>query len=559
MGHLKDCNDRYGTDLCRKLKLRLIGGQHQGRRFSRNLIYTPVFGRYAWDEAQGRKVCKPTTPTIATYNLHTAEDSNFSRRLRRQWRIQATDLFDHWLADTGQWERMIAYVNRCPRIGSKRLALVMLDIDCHRGQSIEEANQTALAIDGALTDALIYWEPSTSGGGLHGYCMISWSASATNAQIREDMEAMGTLLGALTAEMAAGCKEVRGAPMLFMGREIIKCGTWAKIPWPQTRGDAESLVDALEHEVDAADLLQVLTDLTGLRGAAEKAGARAGSGSYSNTVSGAESVLNADEDTYRRASRFCASYLRSFYRAHGRLSASTPNAIVFIDEVHEAMASAQTALFKAVDERAVFVRETYSDTTSKLDLVPFTLIVATTDPQRLLPPLRDRMRLICQLSRYTTEDLKALLGQKAAQLGWQIEESALEQIAQRGMGTPRLALRLLLSARRTARAEGGTTISLLHAERTFGVEEVDALGLGPDEQRYLRILAESNSPVRVKVLATRLGQPMQAVTQVVESNLLWLGLIDRCDAGRALTVRGLEHARVLLERESRISTAVEGN
>lgn len=239
------------------------------------------------------------------------------------------------------------------------------------------------------------------------------------------------------------------------------------------------------------------------------------------------------------------------------LSASSPNAIIFIDEVHEALGSAQTALFKAIDERAVFVKEAYSDAITKLDLVPFTLVLATTDPQRLLPPLRDRMRLVCQLSRYNTDDLAALLRQKTTQLGWEVEDAALTQIAQRGMGTPRLALRLLQSARRTARAEGETTISLAHAERTFSVEEVDAFGLGPDEQRYLRILGESNSPVRVNVLATRLGQPMQAVTQVIESNLLWLGLIDRGDAGRSLTARGIEHARDLLGRENRLSAASE--
>lgn len=239
------------------------------------------------------------------------------------------------------------------------------------------------------------------------------------------------------------------------------------------------------------------------------------------------------------------------------LSASSPNAIIFIDEIHEAIGSAQTALYKAIDERAVFVKESYSDSVTKLDLVPFTLIMATTDPQRLLPPLRDRMRLVCQLSRYTVDDLTALLRQKTMQLGWDVENFALTQIAQRGMGTPRLALRLLQSARRTARAEGDTTISLAHAQRTFIVEEIDAFGLGPDEQRYLRILGDSNSPVRVNVLATRLGQPMQAVTQVIESNLLWLGLIDRCDAGRALTARGIEHARHLLGHEIRVSTANE--
>jgi Holliday junction DNA helicase RuvB len=239
------------------------------------------------------------------------------------------------------------------------------------------------------------------------------------------------------------------------------------------------------------------------------------------------------------------------------LGASSPNAIVFIDEIHEAMPMSQTALFRALDEGAVFLKEAYSDSVTKINLVPFTLVLATTDPQRLLPPLRDRMRLICQLSRYSIDDLAALLRQKTGQCGWQVEESALRQIAQRGMGTPRLALRLLQSARRTARADGATTITQAHVERTFAVEEVDSLGLGPDEQRYLRLLGEAGGPVRLNVLASRLGQPVDAVARVVESNLVWLGLIDRSDLGRALTARGIEHVRASIGRESRLSATPE--
>jgi len=231
------------------------------------------------------------------------------------------------------------------------------------------------------------------------------------------------------------------------------------------------------------------------------------------------------------------------------LSAESPNAVMFIDEVHEASAAAQTALYKALDERAVFVTETFSDKTTKLDLVPFTLIAATTDPQRLLPPLQDRMRLICQLSRYTVEDLEALLKQKARQLGWEVEESTLRPIAERSMGTPRLALRLLQAARRTVRAAGDSVITAAHAQRTFEVEQIDRLGLATDERAYLSILAEVSGPVRLMVIASRLGQPPEAVSRVVETNLLWLGLIARTERGRCLTAKGLEHVRASKQRE----------
>jgi len=231
------------------------------------------------------------------------------------------------------------------------------------------------------------------------------------------------------------------------------------------------------------------------------------------------------------------------------LSASSPNTILYCDEIHEAVPSAQTTLFRAIDEGAVFVKETYSDSVAKIDVVPFTLVLATTDPQKLLSPLRDRMKLVCQLSRYNVEDLCALLRQKSTQLGWEVDESVLEQVAQRGLGTPRLALRLLQSARRTARSLGETAITLDHAVRTFAVEEIDCLGLGRDERAYLSILGEAAKPIRLMVIASRLGQPPEAVSRVVETNLLWLGLIARTDRGRCLTAKGLEHVRASKQRE----------
>ena len=83
------------------------------------------------------------------------------------------------------------------------------------------------------------------------------------------------------------------------------------------------------------------------------------------------------------------------------------------------------------------------------------------------------------------------------------------------------------SIRRTARSLGDTNLSIHHAKATFEVEELDEAGLNSDERQYLAILSESVRPMRLGVIASRLGQPSEAVAKVVESNLLWLGFIDR--------------------------------
>ena len=222
------------------------------------------------------------------------------------------------------------------------------------------------------------------------------------------------------------------------------------------------------------------------------------------------------------------------------LGASEPRSILFVDEAHEVPAAVQTAMLKAIDERAVFICGD-SDKVTRLVIEPFCLILATTNPEGLLPPLRDRMRLICQLRRYETEDLIALLRQKVNQLRWPLEDDVLVEISKRSHGTPRLAVRLLEAVRRSARAVGADAIDRTHAVAAFELEELDELGLGPDERAYLAMLADSPRPLRLGVISSCLGQPPEAVARVVEANLLWHGLIERSDRGRALTAAGLAH------------------
>ena len=73
------------------------------------------------------------------------------------------------------------------------------------------------------------------------------------------------------------------------------------------------------------------------------------------------------------------------------------------------------------------------------------------------------------------------------------------------------------------------------------VEGVDSLGLDMLEQRYLQILSESSSPIRLNILATMLGLPRRTIESVVESELLRLGLVMKDELGRTLTPQGREH------------------
>ncbi len=218
---------------------------------------------------------------------------------------------------------------------------------------------------------------------------------------------------------------------------------------------------------------------------------------------------------------------------------ASEKAVVHIDEAHELEKEFQTALYLAIDQKKLFVQGPKSRPQS-IPIADFTLLLSTTDEYSLLQPLRDRMKLVLRFQFYSEVELTTLLQQRSKALGWGVDAEVLPLIAQRSRGTPRLALRLLQSCRRVCRASGAKTITQDHLEKACLLEQIDALGLGPTEQQYLRILGEG--PTRLNVIASMMGLPARTVSQVTEPFLIRAGLVAKDDQGRRqLTAKGRKH------------------
>jgi Holliday junction DNA helicase RuvB len=117
------------------------------------------------------------------------------------------------------------------------------------------------------------------------------------------------------------------------------------------------------------------------------------------------------------------------------------------------------------------------------------------------------------------------------------------EIARRARGTPRVAGRLLRRVRDVATVEGAGIIDAKVADKALKRLEIDALGLDPLDQRYLRLIAEhfGGGPVGVETIAAALAEARDAVEDVVEPFLLQCGLIQRTPRGRVLSVTAWAH------------------
>jgi len=175
------------------------------------------------------------------------------------------------------------------------------------------------------------------------------------------------------------------------------------------------------------------------------------------------------------------------------------------------------------------------------------LIGATTDEHLLTRSMRERFRINLRLTHYSEEETFLLIQQRAKRLRWTIEDIAVRQLASKSRGTPRLAIRLLESAKRQASADQTDLITAAHVAAMCRTEQIDSLGLDAVEQRYLNLLREGEGAVRLNVLATQLGLPRKSI-EMLESDFIRLGLVAKTEKGRMLTAKGVEHLSVNADR-----------
>ena len=225
-----------------------------------------------------------------------------------------------------------------------------------------------------------------------------------------------------------------------------------------------------------------------------------------------------------------------------RMLMDAEGGILFIDEMHSLPPAAQIDLLKAVEQKRIYINRSEGAPT-EMTLGNFTVIGATTEEYGILSPLLDRFRLIIRMDFYSEADLARILEQRARALGWHVEDGLFAEIAKRGKQTPRVALRLLDSCWRTAKASNAAKVTAEHFRQATRLEEIDAIGCDKAEQAYLRFLAEAEGKARLNVLATRLGLPTRTV-EGLEQFLIRNGLVDKNDYGvRVLTPKGMLHLR----------------
>jgi holliday junction DNA helicase RuvB len=219
--------------------------------------------------------------------------------------------------------------------------------------------------------------------------------------------------------------------------------------------------------------------------------------------------------------------------------------VLFIDEVHRMSPTIEEILYPAMEdyELDILIGTGPGARSVKVPLPRFTLVGATTRAGLLTSPLRARFGIVHRLDFYTEDDIRLIVRRSAGILGVPIEEQALDEIARRSRGTPRVANRLLRRLRDFAevRADGRITSGV--ALDALKLLEVDERGFDEIDRRLLRTIIDKfgGGPVGLNSLAAATSEDKDAIEDIYEPFLMQIGFLDRTPRGRVATARAYEY------------------
>jgi len=219
--------------------------------------------------------------------------------------------------------------------------------------------------------------------------------------------------------------------------------------------------------------------------------------------------------------------------------------VLFIDEIHRLNRIAEELLYPAIEDFAIDLTagKGHATRSMRLPLPKFTLIGATTKAAMLSNALRDRFGFVLRLEFYNLEELSQIVGRTASILNVVIEPAAVEIVASRARGTPRIANRLVRLVRDYSQYKGHATVDAETAKRALETYQVDKNGLDPTDRRMLSVIidAYAGGPVGVEAIAASLGEDADTVEDVYEPYLIQCGFIQRTPRGRVATAAAYVH------------------
>jgi Holliday junction resolvasome RuvABC ATP-dependent DNA helicase subunit len=214
---------------------------------------------------------------------------------------------------------------------------------------------------------------------------------------------------------------------------------------------------------------------------------------------------------------------------------------LFFDECHALPESVQTALLTILNpnkKNSNLFR--YEDSEILFDFKKVSFVFATTDPQKLVGPFKDRCRVL-HMDEYEYSDLGRIVRENLDE-GLNIPDEVIDHVASVCRGNARNAV--LMAKDNIVQYMKGNRVAQLcnkHWESLCDVLGIMPMGLESSEVQVLKALSEFPTGCSLNNLSAKTGFTRQAIMLEFESYLVKKGLMQIKSGGREITIKGKDY------------------
>lgn len=218
---------------------------------------------------------------------------------------------------------------------------------------------------------------------------------------------------------------------------------------------------------------------------------------------------------------------------------------LFFDEIHEMPVPIQTCLLTVLNPNKHNMNTLrFEDYNIEFDFTKVSFIFATTDPQRVITPLKDRCRMI-HMEEYKYDELGKIVQNNSEDL--EFDDETLRDIASVCRGNARNAT--LMAKDNILQFSRRHNVSFVDMKIWNRIKEllgILPLGLENTELQILKVLQERNICSLTNISAVT-GLSTQALRAEFELYPLKHGLMEIVQGGRRLTGKGRDYLKSIGE------------
>ncbi len=217
--------------------------------------------------------------------------------------------------------------------------------------------------------------------------------------------------------------------------------------------------------------------------------------------------------------------------------------ILLLDEVHRAPKALQEDLLNVLENK-------YFQTARgrRIECPNLTIIGATTEPEKIIPPLWDRFPIKPEWTEYSGDEMALIIIGMADKVDIEMSIELAFELGQAAAGIPRQARQLVLAARDLE--QNRLEIS---AQSIVNLCGISLDGLTSNHRKYLNTLKDLGGQAGMDTLSSML-RLHPSVIQDLERLLVSRRLVDLSGRGRELTGAGWNKVRITHHNQREVVT-----